>query len=84
VNLYLHVSKIIFLCCPFGYTISLSQNLWPLQKICKFEAIQIMHFICFLNQFLNQIEKGKNQNLKKIEKGHGDLFGPSRKAGPAR
>jgi hypothetical protein len=42
-----------------------------------------MHFICFLNQFLNQIEKGKNQNLKKIEKGRGDLFGLGQKAGPA-
>jgi hypothetical protein len=44
-----------------------------------------MHFIFFLNQFLNQIEKGKKIKIqRKIEKGRGDLFGPGRKAGPAR
>jgi hypothetical protein len=42
-----------------------------------------MHFICLLNQFLNQKEKGKIKIFKKIEKGRGELFGPGRKAGPA-
>jgi hypothetical protein len=43
-----------------------------------------MHFRGFLNQFLNQIEKENSKIQKKIEKGHGDLFGPGREAGPAR
>jgi hypothetical protein len=42
-----------------------------------------MHFICFLNQILIQIEKGKIKILKNT-KGRIKPFGPDRKAGPTR
>jgi hypothetical protein len=47
------------------------------------KLFKFMHFICFLNQILIQIEKGKIKILKNT-KGHVEPFGPDRKAGPAR
>jgi hypothetical protein len=43
-----------------------------------------MHFSGFLNQFLNQIEKKKQNSKKAKKKGHGEPFGPGREASPAR
>jgi hypothetical protein len=68
----------------FSYTISLPQNLWLYKFFVNLKLFKFIPFICFLNQILIQIEKGKIKFQKKnIQKGRGKPIGPGLKAGPA-